>query len=128
MVSILSGKNCVNKLSLHLGILFASDGPIFTKKLLKPLAIVLSPVIFDSSPLNSVLICFPFDFLLNKLRSFLPSGVLQTIYNTLILPHMIYGILALGRHTKVIHTIQKRATRIVAASKYNAHTEPLSKS
>ena len=29
---------------------------------------------------------------LNKLRSFLPSGVLQTIYNTLILPHMIYGI------------------------------------
>ena len=27
--------------------------------------------------------------ILNKLRSFLPSGVLQTIYNTLILPHMI---------------------------------------
>ena len=25
--------------------------------------------------------------ILNKLRSFLPSGVLQTIYNTLILPH-----------------------------------------
>ena len=28
--------------------------------------------------------------ILNKLRSFLPSDVLQTIYNTLILPHLIY--------------------------------------
>ena len=62
--------------------------------------------------------------LLNKLRSFLPSGVLQTIYNTLILT---YGILAWGRHTHAIHKIQKRAIRIIAASKYNAHTEPLFK-
>ena len=29
--------------------------------------------------------------ILNKLRSFLPSGELQTIYNTLILPYLIYG-------------------------------------
>ena len=65
--------------------------------------------------------------ILNKLRSFLPSGVLQTIYNTLILPHMTYRILAWGRHTNTIHTIQKRAIRIIAASKYNAHTEPLFK-
>ena len=68
--------------------------------------------------------------IINK-RSFLPSGVLQTIYNTLILPHkiivMIYGILAWGRHAKVIHKIQKIAIRIIAASKYNAHTEPLFK-
>ena len=40
---------------------------------------------------------------------------------------MIYGILAWGRHTKVIHKIQKRAIRIIAASKYNADTEPLFK-
>ena len=67
--------------------------------------------------------------ILNKLRSFLPSGVLQTIYNTLIglLPHLIYGILAWGRHTNVIHKIQTRAIRIIAASKYNGHTEPLFK-
>ena len=65
--------------------------------------------------------------ILNKLRSFLPSYVLQTIYNTLILPHLIYGILAWGRHTNAIHKIQKRAIRIIAASKYNAHTEPLFK-
>ena len=54
--------------------------------------------------------------ILNKLRSFLTSDVLQTIYNTLILPHLIYGILAWGRHTNVIHKIQKRAIRIIAAS------------
>ena len=65
--------------------------------------------------------------ILNKLRYFLPSGILQTIYNTLILPHMIYGTLAWGRHTKVIHNIKKRAIRIIATRKYNAHTEPLFK-
>ena len=65
--------------------------------------------------------------ILNKLRSFLSSDVLQTIYNTLILPHLIYGILAWGRHTNAIHNIQKRAIRIIAASKYNAHREPLFK-
>ena len=65
--------------------------------------------------------------ILNKLRSFLPSGVLQTIYNTLILPHMTYGILAWGRHTNAIHKIQKRAIQIIATSKYNTHTEPLFK-
>ena len=61
--------------------------------------------------------------ILNKRRAFLPSGVLQTIYNTLILPHLICGILAWGRHPNAIHKIQKRAIRIIAASKYNAHTE-----
>ena len=58
--------------------------------------------------------------ILNKLRSFLPSGVLQTIYNTLILPHLIYGILAWGRHASAIHKIQKRAIMITATIKYNA--------
>ena len=42
--------------------------------------------------------------ILNKLRSFLPSGVLQTIYNTLILPHMIYGILDSMGPTHKSHT------------------------
>ena len=64
--------------------------------------------------------------ILNKLRSFLPSGVLQTTYNTLVLPHLIYGILAWDRHTNSVHKIQKRAIRIIA-SKFNAHSEPLLK-
>ena len=33
------GKYCVNRISLHLGIIFASDEPIFTKKWLMRLAI-----------------------------------------------------------------------------------------
>ena len=33
----------------------------------------------------------------------------------------------MGRQTNAIHKIQKRAIRIIAASKYNAHTEPLFK-
>ena len=65
--------------------------------------------------------------ILNKPRSSLPSGVLQTNYNTLILSHLIYGILAWGRHTNAIHKIQKRAIIIIAASKYNVHAEPLLK-
>ena len=40
---------------------------------------------------------------------------------------MTYGILAWDRHTNAIHKIQKRAIRIIAARKYNAHTEPLFK-
>ena len=40
---------------------------------------------------------------------------------------MTYGILACGRHTNAIHKVQKRAIRIIGASKYNAHTEPLYK-
>ena len=40
---------------------------------------------------------------------------------------MTYGILAWGRHTNAIHKIQKRAIRIIAASKYNTHTVPLFK-
>ena len=65
--------------------------------------------------------------ILNKLRSFLPSGVLQTIYNTLILPHMTYGIQSWGRHTNAIHKIQKRSIWVIAASKYNAHAVKSSK-
>ena len=33
----------------------------------------------------------------------------------------------MGRQTNAIHKIQKKAIRIIAASKYNAHTEPLFK-
>ena len=45
--------------------------------------------------------------ILNKLKSFLPSTILRTIYNYLILPHLTYGILAWGRHTTTIDKIQK---------------------
>ena len=64
---------------------------------------------------------------LNILKKTLPLNVLRIIYNALILPHLNYGILAWGHEAKRLNLIQKRAVRILTASKYNSHTEPLFK-
>ena len=70
--------------------------------------------------------------ILNILKRYLPLNVLRIIliYNSLILPHINYGILLWGhqaKQTKQIQVIQKRAVRILTGSKYNSHTEPLFK-
>ena len=65
--------------------------------------------------------------MINSLKKTLPFNILRIIYNSLILPHLNYGILAWGRKTTKIDIIQKRAVRILAASKYNAHMGPLFK-
>ena len=62
---------------------------------------------------------------LNILKKTLPLNLFRIIYNTLILPHLNYGILAWGHQAKRLNLIQKRAVRILTASKYNSHTEPL---
>ena len=41
------------------------------------------------------------------------------------LPHLNYGITLWGFKCEIILKLQKKAPRIVSASKYNAHTEPL---
>ena len=64
---------------------------------------------------------------LNILKKTLPLNILRIIYNALILPHLNYGILAWGHQAKRLNMIQKRAVRILTASKYNSHTEPLFK-
>ena len=62
-----------------------------------------------------------------RLTNFLPLHVLRILYNSLILPHLQYGILTwefcLGRLEK----LQKLSVRIITRSKYNAHTDPLFK-
>ena len=50
------------------------------------------------------------------------------LYNSLILSHLNYGILAWGYKSERIAKLQKKAIRIISLSKYNAHTEPLFKS
>ena len=67
--------------------------------------------------------------ILYKIRIFLPIKTLLQIYNSLILPHLYYGILAWGGApcttlTK-IETIQKRAMRVINGSPYNSHTSPI---
>ena len=64
--------------------------------------------------------------MLCKLKHFLPFYILKTLYNSLLLPHFTYGILAWG--TKQIFKIQKKAIPIITNSKYNAHSNPLFKS
>ena len=54
-----------------------------------------------------------------------PLAILKTLYNTLFLPHLNYGILLWGSETESIHKVQKRALRIISDNKFNAHTEPI---
>ena len=65
--------------------------------------------------------------IMKKLHRFLPSKILLILYNSLISPHLHYGILAWGYFDTRIFKLQKRCVRIIDKSKYNAHTEPLFK-
>ena len=65
---------------------------------------------------------------LNRLKRFLPKHILLTLYNTLILPHLNYGILVWGKNMGRLEKLQKWAVRSISGSKYNAHTDPLFKS
>ena len=65
--------------------------------------------------------------IMRRLKHNLPLSVLRTIYNTLVLPHFQYSILTWGFRLGREKLLQKRAMRVIACSRYNAHTEPLSK-
>ena len=62
-----------------------------------------------------------------RLKRYLPLNVLRILYNSLILPHLQYSILAWGTKSNRVFKLQKRAVRIISCSKYNAHTDPLIK-
>ena len=56
--------------------------------------------------------------------------VLQTLYNSLIMPHFHYCLLAWGSTIKnghKLHLLQKKAVRIINNSHYIAHTDPIFK-
>ena len=65
--------------------------------------------------------------ILSKLKHILPKPTLLTLYNSMFLPHINYGILLWGSSSESLVTLQKRAVRIINNSTYNAHTEPLFK-
>ena len=65
--------------------------------------------------------------ILNKLKHFLPCDILRTIYNSLVSPHLNFGILTWGFSCNRIFKLQKKAVRIISNSKYNAHTDPIFK-
>jgi len=63
----------------------------------------------------------------NKLKHFLPQATLLTLYNTLALPHLNYGVLAWGSKAEKLEKLQKKLVRNISNSKYNAHSEPILK-
>ena len=65
--------------------------------------------------------------ILNKLKHFLPLKTKVLLYNSLILSHLNFGILAWGYECERIAKLQKKVIRIITTSKYNAHSEPILK-
>ncbi len=63
--------------------------------------------------------------ILNKLKHILPLNTRVLIYNSLILSHINYGLLAWGYSCVRITKLQKKA--VISLSKDNAHTEPIFK-
>ena len=64
---------------------------------------------------------------MKRLKHFLPLSILKTLYNSLILPHLNYGIILWGKELKRINKLQKWALRTIVNAKYNEHTEPILK-
>ena len=65
--------------------------------------------------------------ILYRLKNLFPKEILQTLYNSLIGSYINYGLLIWGKESHRIDTLQKKATRQVTNSTYNAHTTPLFK-
>lgn len=65
---------------------------------------------------------------MNRLKHSLPSNILLTIYNSLILSYINYGIIVWGNKCDRLFILQKKALRVICNAKYNAHTNPLFKS
>lgn len=64
---------------------------------------------------------------MNRIKYQVNSSILQTIYNSLILSHLHYGILCWGFYGNRLFKLQKKAVRVVDKQKYNAHTDPIFK-
>ena len=66
---------------------------------------------------------------ISHLKLIYPQRILSTLYNSLIISHMLYGILLWGKSDNVhrIEKLQKKAMRIISYSRPLEHTEPLFK-
>ena len=66
---------------------------------------------------------------MNKLKHFIPNRILFTLYCTLILPYLNYGILIWGNTCKSyldkLVKLQKWAVRTISNSHYRSHTAPI---
>ena len=64
--------------------------------------------------------------IMNKLKFFVPERILRTLYCSLVLPYINYGILIWGKACDMylckIHKLQKWAMRVISNSHYRSHT------
>ena len=67
--------------------------------------------------------------IINHWKFICPQRILFALYNSLIISHMLYGILLWGKSDNVqtIDKLQKRAMRLISYSRPLKHTEPLFK-
>ncbi len=65
--------------------------------------------------------------ILNTLKLVLPINIMSTVYNSIILCHLNYGVLLWSPKLRVndkLHILQKKAVRIITYDSYFAHSEP----
>ena len=62
---------------------------------------------------------------MSGLKYQLDKTTLVLIYNSLVLPHFYFSILAWGFESERLLKLQKKAIRTIHRAKYNAHTKPL---
>ena len=65
-----------------------------------------------------------------RLKQIYLHAVLLTLYQAIIYPHFIYGLLGWGSKIEnghSLHLLQKKALKIVANHDYIAHSEPICK-
>ena len=63
--------------------------------------------------------------LLHKLKYLFPKKVLHSIFNSLIMPHLNYSLLAWGTKSNKIELLQKKAIRVLYSKSPIAHTAHL---
>ena len=66
--------------------------------------------------------------ILRHLKSYVPLTILKTIYNSLVMPYLQYGILIWGFDCQRLEILQKKCIRLITNSYKYEHTEKLFKS
>ena len=73
--------------------------------------------------------CLKLMSVLSRLKNSLPCSILYTIYQSLFIPVITYGISAwgnsVGKEIKRLKEIQKKTIRLICKAKYNSHTDPI---
>ena len=62
---------------------------------------------------------------LHRLTYIYPQNILETIYKSLFIPHINYGLLLWGRNLDSVAKLQKKAIRTITNTNFIAHSEPL---